>query len=151
MGVAAPILGLASAGFSAFGSIEGAEGQKAADQYQAEVLNREAEYGRLQATQTNAAMSRNLGDTLAKIDAVRSAMHVAPNPTSDEVRNQTDYIGSEQKEIKTTNFLEQATLDDSQAAYLRSAASTAMLSGEIGAGGDILGGLAKFAGGLNLG
>jgi len=152
MGFAAPILGLASAGFGAEGSIMGAEGQSAADKYQAEVLDREAQYGALKATQTNAMLSRNLSDSLARIDAVRSASHAsAASPMTAEVRNQMDYLGSEQKEIRTTNFLEQSQLDESQAAYLRQAASTAMMSGMIGAGGDIFGGLMKFAGGLNLG
>jgi hypothetical protein len=155
MGLAAPVMSLAGAGFGAMGSIMGGEGQAAADQYKAEMLNREAEYGRLAATQTNAAMTRNIADTLSRIDAVRAASHVNPaSPTGAEVRGQTEYLANEQKGIRVENILQQATLDDSQAAYLRSAASTAMLSGDIGAAGGILGGLTKFAGGLqglNLG
>jgi|SRR5271166_24479 len=145
--MAAPIMSLASVGFSAAGSMMGAEGQANADKYQAEVLNREAEYGRLAADQTNAAMTRQLGNTLSRIDAVRAAQHMSPaSPTGAEVRGQTEYLGNEQKEIKIGNILAQSQLDDSQAAYLRSAASSAMMAGQIGAGADIFKGLGGLVG-----
>jgi hypothetical protein len=150
--MAAPLIGLASAGFSGAGSLVAGEKSAADAKYQAALLDRESQYGVLKATQTNAALTRNLSDSLARIDAVRAASHASPgSPMTAEIRGQMDLEASRQKEIRVTNFLEQSQMDESQAAYLRNAASTAMMSGMIGAGGDIFGGLAKFAGGLNLG
>jgi hypothetical protein len=145
-GPAAPLLSLASVGFSAMGSIEGGQGQAAADKYQAEVLDREAQYGELKATQTNAEMTRNLSSTLANIDAVQAARHVAPGPTTMAVRGQTEYVGDEKKGIQVDSLMAQAQMDEANADYLRHASSQALMSGDIGALGGLAGGLGKLAG-----
>jgi hypothetical protein len=136
---------LASIGFSAASAGLKAEGTATADQYQAEQLQQAAEYGELKATQTNAQSVRNLTNSLANIDAVRAASRTDPSsPTGAAVRGCTEAIGTEQKNITVDSITEQAAMDESNAAYLRQASSTALLGGDLGIAGAILNG----AGGL---
>jgi hypothetical protein len=152
MGIAgaASVLSIASAGFSAFGDITKSEGVAAADTYKAEQAERAAEYGELKATQTSGQMTRDLSMTLGNIDAVRAASHADPNsPTGAAVRDFVSQVGTEQKTIKVDSILAQAEEDTSNAAYLRSAASSALLSGDISAVADVtkgLGGLFSSSG-----
>jgi hypothetical protein len=140
MGAAAPILSLASVGFSAAGSLVGAQGTSAADKYQAEQFKRDAAYGELKATQTNADLTRNLTMTLGHIDAIRAAGRLDPtSPTSAAVRGQAEEIGTEQKNIKVDSLLAQAQQDEAAASYMRQASSVALLGGGVGALAGILG------------
>jgi hypothetical protein len=124
---------LASIGFSAASAGLKAEGTATADQYQAEQLQQAAEYGELKATQTNAQSVRNLTNSLANIDAVRAASRTDPSsPTGAAVRGYTEAIGTEQKNITVDSITEQAAMDESNAAYLRQASSTALLGGDLG-------------------
>jgi hypothetical protein len=142
-GAAAGGLGLLGAGFKAYTDIIGAEATKAGDEFKAAELQRQADYGRLKATQTNAQMTRNLAITLGHMDAVRAAAHTDPtSPTGAAVRGTVEDIGTEQKGIKVENILQQARQNEADAQYLRYAGNQAMLAGEIGAGADIAGGLA---------
>jgi hypothetical protein len=156
MGAAAAIpavLSIASAGFNFAGSRTQAEGAQlqaegaqvqaqgvaAGDIYKAEVLEQQAQYGELKATQTNAQLTRNLSITLGNIDAVRAAAHGDPNdPTNAAVRDYVEQTGTEQKGIKVASIEQQAREDESNAAYLRAASSQALLSGNIAAQGDML-------------
>lgn len=141
-GGAAAGLSLASTGLKVFGDYESSRGTDAADQYRAEELDRAAQYGELQATQTNAQMTRNLAITLGHIDAIRAASHTDPtSPTGAAVRNTEEAIGTEQKDIKVTSYLEQAQQNEADAAYMRYAGSLALLAGDISMAGDVLGGL----------
>jgi hypothetical protein len=54
------------------------------------------------------------------------------------VRDFVDTTGTEQRNIKVDSIMAQAQMDEANAAYLRSASSTALLSGALTAGGDIL-------------
>lgn len=146
-GPAASGLSLSSMGLSAFSSIEGAEGTKSADDYKAEELDRASQYGELKAVQTGGQMTRNLNMTLGNIDAVRAAGHTDPtSPTGAAVRNQIEGIGTEQKNIRVDSLNAQAQEDEANAAYMRSAGSSALLGGEIGAAGGILKGIAGIPG-----
>jgi hypothetical protein len=151
-GLAAP-LSLASMGLSAFSSIMQGEGVSAADTYKAETLDRAAQYGELTATQTNAQMTRNLNITLGNIDAVRAASHDDPtSPTGAALRDTTEALGTERKNIAVDSITAQAQEDEANAAYLREASSAALLSGDLTAGAGLLGkngiaGLPMFGGG----
>jgi hypothetical protein len=135
-------LSLASIGFSAASSIMQGEGTASADTYKAATLDRAAQYGELKATQTNAQMTRNLTITLGNIDAVRAAARTDPtSPTGAAVRDYTEQVGTEQKNIKVDSIMAQAQEDESNAAYLRKASSDALLGGDLGAVGDILKGI----------
>jgi hypothetical protein len=131
-----------------------AVGTSQADNYKAETLDRAATYGDLKATQTGAQLTRNLAVSLGNIDAIRAAARTDPtSPTGAAVRDYTEQIGTEQKNIQVDSITAQAQEDEANAAYLRSASSTALLSGVLGAGGGALGknGLAGLPGLGNLG
>jgi hypothetical protein len=132
-------LSIASLGLGAIGSLVSGAGTSAGDIFKSEELQREAEYKGLQATQTNAQMTRNLGVTLGNIDAIRAAGHDSPtSPTGAAVRDYTSQVGTEQKNITVDSLLAQQQEDEANAAYLRTASSTALLSGGLGAGAGIL-------------
>jgi hypothetical protein len=137
---ASSVLSLASMGFAAAGSLESAKGTSAADQYRAAQLDRAAQYGELQATQSAGQLTRNLTITLGNLDAVRAAARTDPtSPTGAAVRDYTEQVGTEQKNIKVDSILAQSQQDEADAAYLRSASGTALLSGDIGAASDVFG------------
>lgn len=149
---AAPIaagVSLASAGLSAYSSIESGKAQSAADTYKAEMLDQAAQYGDLKATQTNAQMTNNLNITLGHIDAVRAAAKTDPtSPTGAAVRDYAEQVGTEEKGTTVSNIMEQATTDEENAAYLRSASSDALLSGDLGAVSSLLKGSGGALAGL---
>jgi hypothetical protein len=134
----------AGAGVSAYGTSQ-------SDKYQAELQDQAAQYGDLQATQTNAALTRNLNQTLGNIDAVRAAGRTDPtSPTGAAVRNTVEATATSDKNIQVDNIMAQANQDQANAAYLRSASSTALLSGGISMAGDLLkgfSGMPALAGG----
>lgn len=140
-GPAAGGLSLASMGFKAAGDYTASRGVASADEFKAETLDRAAEYGELQASQTNAGMTRNLAITLGHIDAVRAAARTDPSsPTGAAVRDYTEYVGDEQKLTKVASIEAQAKEDEDNATYMRSAASRALLSGDLSMAADVLGG-----------
>jgi hypothetical protein len=132
-----------SAGSTALGatsSILGGEGKASADTYQAEQLDRAAQYGDLKATQTNAQLTRNLSISLGNLDAVRAAAKTDPtSPTGAAVRNQIETTDTEKKNIQVDSIMAQSQEDEANAAYMRNSASNALLAGDIGAGAGILG------------
>ena len=140
----------ASAGasiFQAAGSIVQGIGTSNADTYQAEEQEQAAQYGDLKAVQTNAALTRNLNQTLGNIDAVRAAQRTDPtSPTGAAVRNTVEATATSDKNIQVDSIMAQAEQDRANAAYLRSASSMALLSGGIGAFGDLLKGFSGMPG-----
>lgn len=141
-GGAASGLSLASSGFSAASSIMQSEGTAAADTYRAATLDRAAQFGELKATQTNAQLTRNLTISLGTLDAVRAAARGDPtSPTGAAVRDYTEQVATEQKNIRVDSITAQAQEDEANAAYLRQASSQALLGGDLGAAGAILKGI----------
>ena len=140
----------ASAGagiFQAAGSIVQGIGTSNADKYQAAEQEQAGQYGDLKAVQTNAALTRNLNQTLGNIDAVRAAARTDPtSPTGAAVRNTVEATSTENKNIQVDSIMAQANQDRANAAYLRSASNTALLSGGIGAFGDLLKGFSGLPG-----
>jgi hypothetical protein len=133
------VLSLASAGLQAYGSFEKGRGQKAADEYKAQELQRQAEVGRIKATEVSGQMTEHLNQTLGNIDAIRMAAHDDPtSPTGAAVRDLAESQGIRQKNIAVTNILEQSAQDARDAIYMRSAGATALMGGELGAGADVL-------------
>jgi hypothetical protein len=137
-------LSLAATGFKMAGDYVSSRGTAAGDVYKAEVLEQQAQYGELKATQTNAQMTRNLAITLGHVDAVRAAAHTDPSsPTGAAVRGEIEEVGTEKKQITTENILNQVRLDEGEAAYLRTQSSNALLSGNIAMVGDLFSGLSS--------
>ena len=125
-------MSLAAMGFTMLGEYTSSRGTAAAEKFRAEELEQQAQYGDLKAQQTNAQMTKNLAITLGHIDAVRSAMHTDPtSPTGAAVRGEIEATGEMKKEITVENILQQSRTDEANAAYMRSAASNALLSGDV--------------------
>jgi hypothetical protein len=140
-GAAAGGLSLAATGFKMLGDYTSSRAMAGADVYQSELLEQQATYGRLKADQTNAQMTRNLAITLGHVDAVRAAMHTDPtSPTGAAVRGEMEATGQMKKEITVENILQQSRMDEANAAYMRSAASNALLAGDISMAGTAFSG-----------
>jgi hypothetical protein len=60
-------------------------------------------------------------------------------------------LGLTQKSIAVDNILAQSRQEDAEAAYLRQAGKSALLSGEISAGAGLLGGIGQGLSGLGGG
>lgn len=130
---------MASAGLSALSQGTAAKGTAVADEFKAQQLDRAAEYGELKAVQTSGQMVRNLNVQLGNIDAIRAANHTDPtSPSSAAVRDYVESTGDEQRRITVNNITAQAREDEAGAAYMRQAASTALLGGNISMAGTLL-------------
>ena len=141
-------MSLAATGFKMLGDYTSSRAEAGADVYKSELLEQQAEYGRLKATQTNAQLTRNLAITLSHVDAVRAAMHTDPtSPTGAAVRGEMEATGQMRKDITVENILQQTRMDEANAAYMRSQASNALLSGDIAMLGDAFQGMAGVLGG----
>lgn len=137
-------LSIASAGLSAYSTVLKGEGTQAADEYQAQSLERAANVGKVKAAQTGAQMTEQLNNTLGRIDAVRAAAHDDPtSPTGAAIRDTAEYQGNRQKSITVDNILEQANQDTADAAYLRAAGKYALSTSEVGAAASFLGAASK--------
>jgi len=136
-------MSLAATGFKVLGDYASSRAEAGAATYKSELLEQEAEFGRLKATQTNAQLTRNLAITLSHVDAVRAAMHTDPtSPTGAAVRGEMEATGQMRKDITVENILQQARMDEANAAYMRSQSSNALLEGNIAMLGDAFGGAA---------
>lgn len=142
-------LSIASAGFTAASAITKAQGTQAADDYQAQRLQQQAEYGRLKATQTDAQMGENLNIALGNVQVARAAGGVDPtSPTTVAIQQRNEAVGDRQKDITVDNIQQQATQNESDAAYMRYAGDQALTQGYLGAVAGAVGTVGKaYAGG----
>lgn len=163
MAAAAPVAALASVGFGAGSSIAKGYGEQAAAdtragkaEFDAQRAERAAEFGRIQANQTDAGLREELQTTLANIDAIRASSNIMPgSPTGEAIKDRESYISDRQRRAKVTSIMAQAdedqrtaTYDRSVAAYERSVGRQAVLMGYLGAGSSLTGGFAKGYGGF---
>ena len=153
MAVAAP-LALAATGLSMGASVFGAVNTMHSDQAAAQNAENQAEYGKLQATQTDTAMRRQMASTLANISAVRATTVTAGNsPTGMAVMNNYEGRADDARQQKVGNIMAQVAQDQQQANLYKSAGTTALFAGLMGAAGTAIGGLTggvKSGGGLNI-
>jgi len=142
MGIPAAAVSLGSMLAGAAGTGLQAYGTSSADSYEAKMEEQAAQYGTLKATQTNAQLTRNINQTLGNIDAVRAAARTDPtSPTGAAVRNTVESADVANKNIQVDSIMEQARMDEANASYLRQASSMALLSGAVGAVGDVFKGI----------
>jgi hypothetical protein len=138
MGAALPVMAVAGVAASAAGTYMQGEATSAADQYQAQRLDRAAQYGKVQAVQTSAQGLEKLNVTLGNIDAVRAAGNVDPSsPTTTAIRDRTSFLSERDTGIRVENILAQASQNESDAAYLRDASGYALTMGMVGAGATL--------------
>lgn len=136
---------IASIGLQTYATLLKAQGTATADTYQADRLDKAAEYGDLKATQTGAQMTRNLNTTLGNIDAVRAAAGADPNsPTGQVVRDNQETIGDTNRGIVVGSIEAQSIQDRSDAAFYRKASSDALLSGDISAAAGVASAISKM-------
>jgi hypothetical protein len=142
-------MSLAATGFKMLGDYTSSRAEAGADVYKSELLQQQAQYGELKAKQTNAQMTNRLAVTLGHIDAVRAAAHTDPtSPTGAAIRGERELLGTEQKEITVENIMQQARMDEANAAYMRSQSSNALLSGNVAMLGDLFSGAAGAMSGM---
>ena len=142
-------MSMAATGFKMLGDYTSSRAESGADIYRSELLEQQAQYGELKAKQTNAQMTRNLAITLGHVDAVRAAAHLDPSsPTGAAVRGEMEATGTERKGITVENILQQARMDEANAAYMRSQSSNALLSGDLTMLGDFAQGISGAAKGF---
>lgn len=158
---AAPIAigsSIASTGFSAYGQYAAGKGAqsgynaKAADaEFQAQRAERAAEFGRINADQTDATYRDELSTALANIDAIRSASNVdIRSPTGVALKDRETYVSDTQRRNAVTSIRAQAAEDErmaqygrSTAQYLRATGDYALKQAKIGAIGTLIGGIGK--------
>lgn len=129
-GPAASVASAVSPVFALASGVMQGEGQQAADDYQAQKAQVAAEYAKTAATQTDAQMRENLNTQLGNIDAVRTAQNIDPtSPTSQAIRDRSQYIGDRSRAIQVGNIMAQASQDESDAQYLQQAGSFALNMG----------------------
>jgi hypothetical protein len=151
-GPAAAVTSIAGAGLSAYGDILKGQGEQAGDVFKAKTLENAAQRGQAAAVETGADYSRKLAIDLGNIDTVRAAAHTDPtSPTGAAIRDYHEQVGLTQKSIAVDNILAQSRQEQDEAAYLRQAGKTALLSGYIGAGADLLKGVGAGLTGLGGG
>ena len=145
-------MSLAATGFKMLGDYTSSRAMAGADVYQSELLEQQAEYGRLKAMQTNAQLTRNISVTLSHVDAVRAAMHTDPtSPTGAAVRGEMEATGQMRKDITVENILQQTRMEEANAAYMRSQVSNTLLQGDISMFADAAQGLSGAMSGMGGG
>lgn len=136
---------IASIGLSTYSTLLKAQGTATADQYQADRLERAAQYGDLKAAQTGGQMTRNLNNVLGNIDAVRAAANADPSsPTGAAFRDNQEAIGDSERSIAIGNINAQTLQQRNDAAFYRQASSDALMSGEISAAAGIASSISKL-------
>lgn len=138
-------LSVASLGFKVGGDIMAGQSKAAADEFKAQQLQTQAEYGQVKANQTSTQMQQQLSDILGNISAVRAAANVDPNsPTSDALLARNEAKGEQQRQIAVNNVNAQVAADQQGADFYKNAAGSETLGGFLGAGGDVLSSLASL-------
>lgn len=133
-------ISIAGAGLGAWSSIVQAKGVQQGDIFKANILEENAQRGVVAATQTGADYTRKLAVDLGNIDILRASAHTDPTSTTGAaIRDTNEQFGLTQKSIAVDNIMAQARQQEAEAAYLRSAGKSALLSGYISAGAGLLG------------
>jgi hypothetical protein len=147
-------LSLAATGLSLGASVFGAVNGMKADEQAAQNAENQAAYGKLQATQTDTAMRRQMAATLSNISAVRATTETAPNsPTGMAVMNNYEGRADDVRQQKVANIMAQVGQDQQQADFYKQAGTTALFGSLMGGAGTAIGALtggAKSGGGLNI-
>jgi hypothetical protein len=131
---------IAGAGLGAWGSVVQAQGVQQGDIFKANMLEANAQRGEVAAVQTGGDYTRKLAIDLGNIDILRASAHTDPTSTTGAaIRDTNEQFGLTQKSIAVDNIMAQARQQEAEAAYLRSAGKSALLSGEISAGAGLLG------------
>jgi hypothetical protein len=149
MAFAPAAIAMAATGFKVAGGVMGAFGAKDAAEANAQASFDRAQWGRIRAVETDAAMRDDLAATLGNIDVIRSAANAdSTSPTIFAVKANAAGRGNLARTRQVRNIEMQASADDAASrAYLKSGRQ-AMIGGLLGAAGDLMSGL---SGGMKSG
>lgn len=118
--------------FMGLSGLVGAFGQSQGSKYEAAKSERAAQVGRIQADQIDANYRDELNSTLANIKAIRaSAGVVSDSPTGQAVDAGQVRTSTRDRIIDVGSKRMQATQDESDAKFRRSAAKTTLLAGGL--------------------
>lgn len=155
----ATIGSLIGTGLSAYSAIKGGQDDAAAANYQAEIAKRNAAIARDNASRAEVTgqveqlnQDRSAADLEGQQFAAQSASGLSVfgksqilTRRSAEVLARQDALNIRQgADITAHNYLQQADDQDSAAAFAKTTANSAMISGFINAGSSLIGGLTKF-------
>ena len=149
MAFAPAAIAMAATGFKVAGGVMGAFGAKDAAEANALASFDRAQWGRIRAVETDAAMRDDLSQTLQNIDVIRAAANTdASSPTIFAVKANAAGRGNLARNRQVRNIEAQASADQAASrAYLKSGRQ-AMIGGLLGAAGDLMSG---FSGAMKSG
>lgn len=126
----APALAALSGIMSGVSGVVGAVGASQGQKWEAEKSKRAAEVGRVRADQIDASYRDELNSTIANIRAIRSSSGASVNsPTGRAIESDQQRISDRDRKIDVGNQRMQATQDEADAKFRRSAAKTALIGG----------------------
>lgn len=141
---AAAAASVASLGLTVAGDITKGSGTQAADDFQADRLQRAAAFGETQANLTDATMREQLNVTLGNIEAVRGAAGIDPtSPTTAALMDQSSNRSDLQRLAAVGSIKSQNAEDLASADYLRKAGDFAVTQSYLTAGTDAFSAIAK--------
>lgn len=110
--------------------IVGAVGASNAQKWEGEKAKRAAEVGRVRADQIDATYRDELNSTIANIRAIRSSSGASVNsPTGRAIESDQQRISDRDRKIDVGNQRMQASQDEADARFRKSAASAALFGG----------------------
>ena len=142
MGVMAPIVGLAGAGLSAYGSIKAGQEASRASMWQKQQLEVESKNAAIAADQTEARRREDLTSSLEAIAVLRAGRGVgAASPTGRAIYDST--VEDSERDIAIERFNTRQKIETNrQASYmLQRKAKASMLAGVLEAGSKIVQGV----------
>lgn len=138
----APVLALASTGFQMAGGLMAAQGKADAASYSEAAAQRAAEYGRIQADQTDTRMRQDMAGQLANISAIRASANTdASSPTQAAITSRVSAQNDLARQQKVDNINAQVGQDESAAAFYRQSGQDAVTGGYLGLLGSAASGL----------
>jgi hypothetical protein len=121
------------------GSIMGGAGQQAAAKTRSMGMRMAADAGRLKGEQVDTAYREQLSEALQNIGAIRSAQNVGlDSPTSMAIYERASEVNARARRVAVSNERMRAFGLDAEAATIKQNGDMAMLTGMIGATGDLL-------------
>lgn len=140
----ASMASIAGLGLSAYSTIAKGQGAKSSYEAQADRAARAAEFGKLQAEQTDLHFRDELNTTLGNIDVIRAAAHIDPtSPTTAAVEDRQRMLSDRQRMTSLLSIKSQVSEDEASSAYLRKAGDFALTQSYIKAGVDAVGAVGK--------
>jgi len=123
-------LSLIAGALSGISGIVGAAGASQGQKWEAQKAQRAAEIGRVRADQIDASYRDELNSTIANIRSIRASSGASiMSPTGMAIEADQQRISDRDRKIEVGNQRMQATQDEADAKFRKSAAKTALFGG----------------------